>query len=128
VLADGDDTNDPIVDSARAIVDGHIVLSRTLAEQGIYPAIDLAKSLSRTMVDVVDPDHARAAAVFRRLWSAYEQNSDLLMMGAYSVGSDATMDEAIERRAEMLSFISQDVSEGIDWASSRTAIVEGFGQ
>ena len=84
VLADGDDIDDPIVDAARAIVDGHIILSRTLAEQGVYPAIDIGASLSRVMADIVDAEHAAAAARFRRLWSAYEENRDLILMGAYA--------------------------------------------
>src|SRR3546814_3129806 len=72
VLADGDDTDDPIVDAARAIVDGHIVLSRQLSEQSIFPAIDVGKSLSRVMADVVSDQHRNAASAFRRLWAAYE--------------------------------------------------------
>jgi flagellum-specific ATP synthase len=128
VLADGGDTDDPVVDSARAIVDGHIVLSRTLAEQGVYPAIDISKSLSRTMVDVVDPDHSAAAARLRQLWSTYEQNADLLMMGAYAPGNDPTLDEAIERRLEMIEFLKQNAHHVIDFDQSRAALVGGFGQ
>src|SRR3546814_3720978 len=70
VLADGDDTDDPFVDAARAIVDGHIILSRSLAEQGVYPAIDIGRSLIRVMAVIISPDHAGAAAAVRRLWSA----------------------------------------------------------
>src|SRR3546814_2457575 len=83
VLADGDDTDDPIVDAARAIVDGHFVLSRHLSEQAIFPAIDVGKSLSRVMADVVPDEHRMAAAAYRRLWAAYEENRDLILMGAY---------------------------------------------
>ena len=127
VLADGGDVDDPVVDSARAIVDGHIVLSRSLAEQGIYPAIDIAKSLSRTMPDVIDVDHLRAAARFRQLWSVYEENRDLLLMGAYAPGNDASLDEAIARRGAMIDFARQSSHETIDYAASRRALIEGFG-
>ncbi len=127
VLADGGDVDDPVVDSARAIVDGHIILSRALAEQGIYPAIDLAKSLSRTMPDVIDDDHARAAARFRQLWSVYGENYDLLLMGAYAPGNDALLDEAIARRPEMLEFARQNARETISFAASRDALIQGFG-
>ncbi len=113
VLADGDDTDDPIVDAARAIVDGHIILSRGLAEQGVYPAIDVGKSLSRVMSDIASPEHAMAAAAFRRLWSAYEDNRDLILMGAYAVGSDSLIDEAIARRQELLGFLRQAPGESV---------------
>ncbi len=109
VLADGDDTDDPIVDTARAIVDGHFVLSRQLSEQGIFPAIDIGKSLSRVMSDVVDADHLKAATIYRRLWAAYEENRDLILMGAYRPGNDPIIDEAVERRQEVLEFLRQDV-------------------
>jgi flagellum-specific ATP synthase len=127
VLADGGDNDDPIVDAARAIVDGHIVLSRSMAEQGIYPAIDIAKSLSRTMIDVVDSDHAIAAARFRQTWSAYEENRDLLLMGAYAPGNDAVLDGAIARRTDMLDFVQQQPNETIAFGASRNALIEGFG-
>jgi flagellum-specific ATP synthase len=118
VLADGDDTDDPIVDAARAIVDGHIILSRSLAEQGVYPAIDVGKSLSRVMSDIACPEHAQAAAAFRRLWSAYEDNRDLILMGAYAVGSDALIDEAIARRQELLGFLRQAPDEQVPFEDS----------
>ena len=126
VLADGGDTEDPVVDAARAIVDGHIVLSRALSEQGVFPAIDVSRSLSRVMADVVDPEHARAAAQFRRLWSVYDENRDLVLMGAYTAGSDPVIDAAMARRAAMLDFLRQGASERIDYAHSRAALIEGF--
>lgn len=128
VLADGGDVDDPIVDAARAIVDGHIILSRTLAEKGLFPAIDIAKSLSRTMVDVVDADHLQAAAKVRQLWSTYEENRDLLLMGAYSAGNDAQLDEAVQRRTEVTQFIAQPTASKVDFAASRSCLVEAFGQ
>ncbi len=127
VLADGGDTEDPVVDAARAIVDGHIVLSRAISEQGVFPAIDVSRSLSRVMTDIVDADHALAAARFRRLWSAYDENRDLVLMGAYAPGNDAVVDEAIARRDMMLDFLRQAPNHHVDYASSRTALLQGFG-
>lgn len=126
VLADGGDLEDPVVDSARAITDGHIVLSRQMAEQGVYPAIDIAKSLSRTMADIVEEEHATAAAHFRRLTSAYEENQDLLMMGAYSPGSDPVLDAAIEQRPAMLDFLRQRPGNQVTFDAARSALIEGF--
>jgi len=127
VLADGDDGDDPIVDTARAIVDGHIILSRTLSEQGIFPAIDVGRSLSRVMADIVDEEHGDAAASLRRLWSVYEENRDLILMGAYKAGSDATIDEAIARHREILEFLKQKPKDRIDLAHSSAELIERFG-
>jgi flagellum-specific ATP synthase len=126
VLADGDDTDDPIVDSARAIVDGHIILSRSLAEQGVYPAIDVGRSLSRVMADIISPEHAAAAAALRRLWSAFEENRDLILMGAYAVGSDPLIDEAIVRRPELLDFLKQTPGERIGLEESVASLIEAM--
>jgi flagellum-specific ATP synthase len=126
VLADGDDTDDPIVDTARAIVDGHIVLSRGLAEQGVFPAIDVGKSLSRVMADIVTPEHARAAQILRRLWSVYEENRDLILMGAYREGSDPVIDTAIARHADILDFLRQGQKEHVDYDASVAALMGGF--
>jgi len=126
VLADGDDTDDPIVDTARAIVDGHIILSRSLAEQGVFPAIDVGKSLSRVMADVVSPEHLAAAANLRRLWSVYEENRDLILMGAYREGSDRGIDEAIARHGDIHQFIRQGQKERIGYAASVAALRQGF--
>ena len=127
VLADGDDTDDPIVDAARAIVDGHIILSRSLAEQGVYPAIDIGRSLSRVMADVVTQEHAAAAAALRRIWSAYEENRDLILMGAYAPGGDPLIDEAIVRRPDLLAFIKQSPKERVPFTASVEALVGAFG-
>jgi flagellum-specific ATP synthase len=123
VLADGDDTSDPIVDAARAIVDGHIVLSRTLAEQGVYPAIDVGKSLSRVMADIVTPEHGAAAAALRRLWPAFEENRNIILMGAYAPGSDPLIDEAIVRRPELLDFLRQAPGERIGFEESVATLI-----
>jgi flagellum-specific ATP synthase len=122
VLADGDDNQDPIVDAARAIVDGHIILSRALAEQGVYPAIDIGRSLSRVMTDIVSPEQAAAAAALRRLWSAFEENRDLILMGAYAPGNDPLIDEAIVRRPELLDFLTQGPNERASFADSVAAL------
>jgi flagellum-specific ATP synthase len=127
VLAEGDEADDPIVDTARAIVDGHIILSRALAEQGVFPAIDVGRSLSRVMADIVDEEHAAAAVAFRRLWASYEENRDLILMGAYRAGSDPLIDEAIARRRELLDFLAQRPGERIDAAFARATLVEAFG-
>src|SRR3546814_1590136 len=92
VLADGDDGNDPVVDSARSILDGHIVLSRQLAERGVYPAIDLGPSVSRVMTDIAARDHVHAARVLRRHLATKEENHDLVLMGAYRAGADPATD------------------------------------
>ncbi len=126
VLADGDDNDDPVVDTARAIVDGHVVLSRSLAEQGVFPAIDVGRSLSRVMSDIVPPDHASAAANLRRLWSVYEENRDLILMGAYRDGSDATIDAAIARRGEILSFLKQGQHERVDYPDAVADLTGSF--
>lgn len=127
VLADGDDMTDPVVDAARSIVDGHVVLSRTLAEQGIFPAIDIGQSLSRVMADIVDADHLRAAASYRRLWSAWEENRELVLMGAWREGADPVLDSAIARRPEWTGFLAQAMDERVPLAEARAALVEGYG-
>jgi flagellum-specific ATP synthase len=102
------------------------VLSRQLAEQGIFPAIDVGKSLSRVMSDIVTPDHARAAANLKRLWSAYEENRDLVLMGAYRDGGDPQLDEAIARRSEILDFVRQGQKERFDYTSSVLQLEASF--
>lgn len=128
VLADGGDLDDPVVDAARAIVDGHIILSRSLAESGVYPAIDIGRSLSRTMADTTDDDQRSAAQHFRQLWSVHEENRDLILMGAYAPGSDPLLDEAVARQGEMRDFIAQAATELVPYADSRTALIDGFGR
>lgn len=127
VLADGDDLDDPIVDAARAISDGHIILSRELAEQGIFPAIDIGKSVSRVAEDIIDKDHAIALQNFRSLWCRYTENRDLISMGAYRKGSDALLDRAIASRSDQLSFLKQDLGEHIDSRSSVHQLLKDFG-
>ena len=128
VLADGDDINDPVVDAARAITDGHIQLDRSLAEQGVYPAIDVGRSISRVANDITAPEHQNAMRNFRSLWSSYQQNRDLIMMGAYHAGSDPVMDEAINRRPEQLAFLSQLPDSSVNLNNSVDQLMEGFSQ
>jgi len=111
VLTEGDDNNDPVADAARAILDGHIVLSRALSERGHFPAIDVEASVSRAMRAVTVPRHQAQVARFRRLLSVYRQNEDLLTVGAYTKGSDAELDLAVALRPRLMAFLTQAVDE-----------------
>jgi flagellum-specific ATP synthase len=118
VLAEGDDNNDPIADAARGVLDGHIVLSRSLAEAGHFPAIDIEASVSRVMPDIVDAGHLQMAREVRRLYSLYQQNRDLISVGAYQPGSDHRIDQAIEKNAAIVDFLQQDMNEQVDMSRS----------
>lgn len=122
VLAEGDDTNDPIADAARGVLDGHIVLSRNLAESGHYPAIDIEASVSRVMPDIIDAHHLQMARDLRRLYSLYQQNRDLISVGAYQPGSDPRIDRAIEKNPAILEFLQQDMDEAVDIKRSLTEL------
>ncbi len=122
VLAEGDDQNDPVVDSARAILDGHVVLARRLAERGHYPAIDIEASVSRVMNEIVTPDHLAAARRFRQLYSTYEQNHDLISVGAYQAGSDPRVDEAIAFQPRLQAFLQQPWNQARDFPTSVTEL------
>ena len=111
VLTEGDDQQDPIADAARAILDGHIVLDRQLADSGHYPAIDVEQSISRVMQNITSPDHQKLMRRLKQLNSRYLRNRDLISVGAYSPGSDPVLDEAIARHAKMESFLQQDIHE-----------------
>jgi flagellum-specific ATP synthase len=113
VLVEGDDHNDPVADAARAILDGHIVLSRSMAEAGCYPAIDVEASISRIMNDIIPSAHRAAARRFRRLYSTYQQHRDLISVGAYERGSDKQVDEAIEYQPRLLQFMQQDMTQAV---------------
>jgi flagellum-specific ATP synthase len=111
VLVEGDDhVGDPIADSARGVLDGHIVLSRALAEAGFYPPIDVVASLSRPMPSLVSKQHAQMAGRFRALWARLQEKQDIIDLGAYAPGRDALLDEAIRRRAAMELVIRQNTS------------------
>jgi flagellum-specific ATP synthase len=113
VLADGDNQDDPVVDTARSILDGHIVLSRELAQRGQYPAVDIAASLSRVMNDIVAPEHQQLAREFRALIANYEANRDLVLMGAYRAGADAQLDRAIAMHDRLVDFLRQRQGEAV---------------
>ncbi len=127
VLADGDDGNDPVVDTARAILDGHIVLSRALAQRGHYPAIDVPASLSRVMDDLVSRDIAAAARRLRALIAAREDNRDLVLMGAYRAGSDPLLDEALAHSAVIDAFLTQTRGSAEPLADSHAALLKLMG-
>jgi len=122
VLAEGDDGNDPIVDIARASLDGQVMLSRRLADQAHYPAIDLNGSISRVMQTLVSPDELKQSNKLRRLWSVYQQNADLVQVGAYESGSNPELDEAIRIREQMVDFLRQDMDKGEDYAMTRNQL------
>ena len=122
VLSEGDDQQDPIADAARAILDGHIVLSRALAEAGHFPAIDVGQSASRVMHNVVPRPHLDLARGFRGVSATYERGRDLVQIGAYVSGSDPAMDQAIQLHGPMTRFLQQDMYEGAAMADSVRAM------
>ena len=107
VLVEGDDMNDPIADQSRSILDGHIVLSRELTDFGIYPPIHILNSASRVMNDIVSVEQFEAVRKFRRLYTLLKENEMLIRIGAYTKGSDAELDEAIDKKEQMEKFLSQ---------------------
>ncbi|MBC7344904.1 MAG: EscN/YscN/HrcN family type III secretion system ATPase, partial [Clostridia bacterium] len=122
VLVDQDDLNDPIADALRSILDGHIVLSRELAQRNHFPAIDVLGSVSRLMPDVAGPEHRELAARGRELLAAYREVEDLINIGAYEQGSNPLVDEAIAKRERIMSFLRQ----GVDEFSSLQQTLEMF--
>lgn len=122
VLTEGDDQQDPIADAARAILDGHVVLSRQLAESGHYPSIDIEASISRVMTDIVSESHLQASRRFKQIYSAYQQSRDLITIGAYSQGSDPLIDEAIQYQPRLMAYLSQGIRQGHDLSSSITQL------
>jgi flagellum-specific ATP synthase len=115
VLVEGDDLSDPIADQSRSILDGHIVLSRELTDFGIYPPIHILNSASRVMNDIITPEHFEAAKRFRRLYTLLKENEMLIRIGAYTKGSDPELDEAIDKKAVMESFMSQGATFSSDF-------------
>lgn len=118
VLTEGDDLQDPIADAARAILDGHVVLSRRLAEEGIYPAIDVEASISRAMQNIVTDEHLKMMQRFKQLLARYQQNKDLIAIGAYTSGADPEIDMAIERFPHLRSFIQQGLKQSVHFAEA----------
>ena len=127
VLAEGDDTNDPIADAARGVLDGHVVLSRSLAESGHFPAIDIEASISRVMPEIVDTRHLNMARELRRMYSTYQQNKDLISVGAYQRGADPRIDQAIERQPAIFEYLQQSMKEAIDIDRSVRELAELLG-
>jgi flagellum-specific ATP synthase len=111
VLVEGDDMNEPIADAARGILDGHYVLTRKLAQQGHYPALDVLQSISRLMDDIVSPEHLRAAAALKQALALYTEAEDLIAVGAYQPGSNPQLDRAIALRPALLEFLRQQKHE-----------------
>jgi len=124
VLTEGDDQHDPIADAARAILDGHIVLSRRIAESGHYPAVDVEASISRAMHEIASSPHLTAARQFRQTLSTYQQHRDLIAIGAYQRGSDPRVDQALALWPRMQRFLQQDMRERVDLAASLAALNE----
>ncbi|HET7809712.1 MAG TPA: flagellar protein export ATPase FliI [Steroidobacteraceae bacterium] len=126
VLTEGDDQQDPIADSARAILDGHVVLSRRIAEAGQYPAVDIEASVSRVMHEIIPHEHAELARRFRQTLGIYQQNRDLINIGAYQKGSDARIDQAIELWPAMQKFLMQQIHERVSHADAVNALRQLF--
>jgi len=122
VLAEGDDQQDPIVDCARAILDGHIVLSRRLADAGHYPAIDICASVSRCMSQVGQPPHLGAARQLKEFYSTYEKIKELIPLGGYSPGADIKTDRAVQLAPTIERFLRQEVGEAAELETSLTIL------
>lgn len=118
VLAEGDDQNDPVVDSARAVLDGHIVLSRRIAETGQFPAIDVEASISRLMSKITQPRHRETVIQFRAMLSLYHQNEDLISTGIYQPGSNPELDRAIALHPKIRQFLTQDQFDSVSFEQS----------
>ncbi len=127
VLAEGDDQNDPIVDAARAILDGHVVLSREVAETGRYPAVDVGASISRVMSALIAPEHEKAARRFRDLASTYARNRDLIAVGAYRKGADPHLDDAVAMHERLEAYLAQGREEAIGFGQARDELLALLG-
>ena len=115
VLVEGDDTNEPISDTVRGIVDGHIVMSRKLAHQNHYPAIDISQSISRLMNSIVSSEHREMASQIRDIMARYEENADMISIGAYKKGSNTRLDRAIEKMTRVEEFLKQNIGESFQY-------------
>jgi flagellum-specific ATP synthase len=115
---EGDDQQDPLVDAVRSFLDGHVLLSRTLAAEGWYPPIEVLDSISRLMPSVISPEHKSAAALVRRLLATYARSEDLIRIGAYKPGTDTDLDRAIRSRTQIRAYLEQDSGERIPFFNS----------
>ncbi len=122
ILVEGDDMSDPIADTVRGILDGHIVLSRKLANQGHYPAVDILQSISRVMVDIVPLDHFQAAQRFKTLLAAYQDNEDMIKLNAYARGTDIDVDQSIALRQPMQVYLRQQIHEKSNFEEASSAL------
>ncbi len=127
VLAEGDDLNDPIPDTARSILDGHIVLSRALAAENHFPAIDILNSTSRVMIDIVDTKHVAAARAMAEMLATYKKAEDLINIGAYQAGSNAKIDKSIAMKPAIEYYLKQDTADASDFKESIEALTLLFG-
>ncbi|CFW16978.1 flagellum-specific ATP synthase FliI [Bordetella pertussis] len=118
VLAEGDDQQDPIADSARAILDGHVVLSRHLAEAGHYPAIDIEASISRAMTSLITTEQFQQVRRFKQILSRYQRNRDLISVGAYVAGADPQLDDAIARYPRLEAYLQQNIGDSVDYGTA----------
>ena len=126
VLVEGDDLDEPITDAVRGILDGHIVLSRELANRGHFPAIDVNKSISRIMNEIVSNMHKKAAREFLRMSADYNEAKELIMIGGYAKGSMPEVDRAIDYKPMMDRYLQQDVYEVSSFADSKEALLSMF--
>ena len=124
VLMEGDDQQDPLVDAVRSLLDGHVMLSRSLAAEGWYPPVEVLDSVSRLMPAVIEPDHREQAGLIRKLMAVYAKSEDLVRIGAYKPGSDPDLDQAMRARPELRAFMTQDAREAASFADSRRRIAE----
>ncbi len=118
VLIEGDDMSDPIADQSRSILDGHIVLSREMTDFGVYPPVHILNSASRVMNDIISDEHMKAVRKFRRLYTLLKENETLIRIGAYTQGSDPELDEAINKKEQMMQFIAQSATEIVKFEES----------
>jgi len=126
VLVDGDDMNEPIADSVRGILDGHLVLDRKLANKGHFPAINVLKSISRVMNDVVSEEHREMADYIRNMLATYQDSEDLINIGAYKKGSNKEIDEAIKIFPEIMSFLKQGLNESDHFTENLSSMIHQF--
>jgi len=122
VLVEGDDMNEPIADAVRGILDGHVVLTRALADKGHYPAIDILPSVSRLMPDLVSPEHLRAAMRIREIVATYRQAEDLISIGAYARGSNPRIDDALAHIEQANAFLTQSTHGSVAWQETLQAL------